>query len=85
MRKDYLFFVICCLLYIFISAIDIFFLQINVLYLSIASILVWGALCFIAIKELIVIDKAKRRFKHYLFAITASLVFLSMVIRAIIR
>ena len=45
----------------------------------------WGALCFIAIKELIAIDKAKRRFKHYLFAIAASLVFLSMVIRAIIR
>lgn len=84
MKKEQLFFVICCLLYILLSAIDLFFFPVDVLYLSLGSILVWGVLCFMAIKDLIVIDKTKRSFKHYLFALTASILFLLIVIRFVI-
>lgn len=85
MKKDYLIFVICCLLYVALSAIDLFFIQVDTIYLTIGSIFVWGTLCFIAIKNMILVDKTSRRFKHYLFVLAASLVLLSIVIRAIMR
>lgn len=47
MKKDYLLFVICCLLYILLSAIDLFFFPVDVLYLSLGSILVLTLFLFV--------------------------------------
>lgn len=84
MKKYYIAFSCLGLLYVAIVILS-FIVSIEQLFLSICSILVWAMLAVIAIKQMVIIEKNNRVFKHYFFVVISLMVLLLTIFRIIIK
>lgn len=85
MKKYYTIFIIFCLLYLILFTVDVLICQIDKLCFSISIILVWSMLFLIAIKQMLMTVKTKRKFKHYFFIMVSFLTLFLTIFRMIMR